>query len=337
MQSLSLYRGSRAFPCDHTTSDPQHLPSASVGLSVKKSPYGNRVCFYKHHDHCLGYVSFNRLSVCLRMPSETQLLSDSVWKGRSFVKLHADSLDLVILDLADLEDESRTNQRKKREFIYVEMHSFRRSVECSRSEIANICRPVIASNALVATSMAYCNLKELDKLLFKKGRAFLEQTLEVLKEEFPEKYRLVLHTQEYKSPSLSLKSINSVSIFSQVDAIWSQLVWLKSVDINDCLLCGVPESIGQLTQLQRLDLSDNLIANLPSTMGSLQNLRELILVNNVFYRFKLSCLLRMRELKKIDLRGNPLEEVTTDVLQIEEFLFDPLSHSENSLPSDPSG
>lgn len=319
-----------------------NIPYSSVGLSVERSAYGNRICFYRYKEHFLGALPFKNLPVCVRIPSETALLSDSVWRGRRYLNMSPKDLEYVALDLNELSagvlDPYRGFSGKKlnqRKWVCVETAELSKQLRCSLNEIATLCKPLLSNNCYVASSIAYCSLQELDRLLFNKSRVTLKQALKQLKEDYPGHYNEVMSTLAYKRDTLTLEKMSCISIFHQIDTIQTQLVWLVSIELKDCLICVVPESIGMLTQLERLDLSNNLITHLPDTVGSLQQLRELILTNNSFYRFTDRAFLRLSSLKTIDLRGNPLEAVATQLLDLENFLYDPLLNSDESLPSSP--
>ncbi|MDZ8028075.1 MAG: leucine-rich repeat domain-containing protein, partial [Nostoc sp. DedQUE11] len=79
---------------------------------------------------------------------------------------------------------------------------------------------------------------------------------------------------------------------------------LQTLDLGDNQLSTLPGEIVQLSNLQTLDLSSNQLSSLPSEIGQLSNLQTLDLSSN-----QLSSLLRkwqLRNLKKLDLRRNPL-------------------------------
>nr|MDZ8020196.1 COR domain-containing protein [Nostoc sp. SerVER01] len=83
-----------------------------------------------------------------------------------------------------------------------------------------------------------------------------------------------------------------------------QLTNLQSLDLYNNQLSTLPGEIGQLTNLQSLDLSSNQLSSLPSEIGQLTKLQTFNLSSN-----QLSSLLRkwqLRNLKKLDLRRNPL-------------------------------
>ena len=50
---------------------------------------------------------------------------------------------------------------------------------------------------------------------------------------------------------------------------------LEELDLSDCNLETLPDTLGLLTQLQRLDVSDCMkLRELPSSLGNLANLRR---------------------------------------------------------------
>lgn len=62
---------------------------------------------------------------------------------------------------------------------------------------------------------------------------------------------------------------------------------LRSLDLSNNLMTGVPAEIGQLENLQVLDLSNNRLTGLPLELGNLKNLKTLNISSNDYSEYDL--------------------------------------------------
>jgi hypothetical protein len=116
-----------------------------------------------------------------------------------------------------------------------------------------------------------------------------------------EAMRRIQEVIEQKATTLDLSECELGVLPESIDSL-TQIVWL-SLDNNR--LETLPESIGSLTNLEGLDLGNNQLHNLPESIGNLVRLQTLYLYNNQLQTLPDS-LGNLTQLECLDLSGNPL-------------------------------
>ncbi|EFA81254.1 hypothetical protein PPL_06093 [Heterostelium album PN500] len=99
-------------------------------------------------------------------------------------------------------------------------------------------------------------------------------------------------------------------------------------------LTTLPEEIGKLVNVEVLDASKNRITSIPIEVGQIKSLKELFLNNNKLFCTPLPAKLGdLRQLTKLDLSGNQLDELPVDLSNLEHLEYFDLS--DNQLQSFP--
>jgi Leucine-rich repeat (LRR) protein len=88
---------------------------------------------------------------------------------------------------------------------------------------------------------------------------------------------------------------------------FGQLRELEELVLNNTLLTGIPDELGDLYKLKKLDLEKNSrLASIPDTLGNLQKLKQLLLNNNILTRLP-ETLGNLLNLKVLNVSHNLLE------------------------------
>ncbi len=90
---------------------------------------------------------------------------------------------------------------------------------------------------------------------------------------------------------------------------------VTQLNLVNCNLSKLPESIGNLYYLQRLNLNDNNLSHLPESFGNLASLQALYIRNNNLIRLPKS-LKNLHSIKVLGLLNNKLREVPEDLLSL---------------------
>lgn len=107
---------------------------------------------------------------------------------------------------------------------------------------------------------------------------------------------------------------------------------LTTLNLENCRLKALPDSMGNLTHLKRLYLFQNKIVDFPERLTNLQQLEHIYLQHNHLKDFP-SILLRLSSLKSISIGDNKIKTLPVDIHQLS--LLDDLELSNNKLQTLP--
>ncbi|TFG25338.1 MAG: leucine-rich repeat domain-containing protein [Promethearchaeota archaeon] len=90
---------------------------------------------------------------------------------------------------------------------------------------------------------------------------------------------------------------------------------IVNLDLKDCNLNEIPDSIGKLTQLKKINLLKNRLTSLPSSMSNLKFLKELELSQNQFDEFS-AVISELNSLEILRLKRNFIKEVPETISKL---------------------
>jgi internalin A len=117
-----------------------------------------------------------------------------------------------------------------------------------------------------------------------------------------------------------------------------ELVNMRSLDLNDNLLEGLPKGIYKMKQLETLNVSRNRLYDMPLTLCTLPNLRKLILERNKLFKLPVQ-LGNMKNLVDLRVGYNRIELLPEELFSNPAGLASSLKHfscSENNLAELPN-
>ncbi len=89
---------------------------------------------------------------------------------------------------------------------------------------------------------------------------------------------------------------------------------ITSINLFDCGISSLPESIGQLSSLYELKLFDNQLSTLPESIGKLTSLQELDLRDNKLTTLPVS-MIYFTSFTKLSVSNNPLDSKAKSMLE----------------------